>query len=112
MVLQIKCGTTERRLKVKESLDINGIDYLEVYTSKGNSDRTFRLLIVVYFFKSNGLAEIKANNISITGGVRVKDIRTEWVSTAITVINDVENDDINNITKDLIYDEKKSSKQL
>src|ERR687897_3623678 len=102
MALQVRCGTENRRQLVKTSPDLNGIDYLEVYTSKGSPEPGFRTLIVVYCFKSRGLAEIRENNILLSGGVRIRKIKAKWVQVAKTILQDIDSHVDTKVTQDLL----------
>src|SRR5215207_8962753 len=105
MALQVRCGTENRRQLVKNSPDLNGIDYLEVYTSKNSPESGFRTLIVVYFFKSGGLEEIRENNILFSGGVRIRKIKAEWVQIAKAILQDIDNHLDTKVTQDLLAQE-------
>jgi hypothetical protein len=105
-MIQVKCGTEMRRQVVKESPDVNGIDYLEVFTSTMSPDSIYRQLLVVYCFKSKGLSDIHRDNVAIEGGVRRTGITAEWVQCAKSIVNDLTAHNINEVTGDLTEDEK------
>ena len=76
MGIQIRCGNEHRRLAVKQSDTLNGIDYLEVIPIKESADEGSHgpppPLLLVFCFKS--IKGLDANNILISGGVRIRDI--------------------------------------
>jgi len=85
------CDNSERRIAVKESKTINGIDYLDVFTNKSPdlssdvSEESFQSLILVHCIKpiSNDLNE---DNVLIDGGIRIKSINIEWAYPANSLL--------------------------
>lgn len=75
--MQIKCGGEARRSAVRDDLNINGIDYIEVLTVQSESNEFYpNPLLVVHCFKT--ASNLDKNNIFIEGGVRVKNIEAAW----------------------------------
>jgi hypothetical protein len=86
MELKQHCGTQARRQKVSATnklvggLKINGIDYLEVLDEDAPSTPMRQRYIDVTFLKKDGVLDnanalvLKADNFSITGGVRITGI--------------------------------------
>jgi len=78
--MEFKCGSEARRSIVRNHVTINGIDYLEVKTLQ-NPDKTYpNPLLLIHCFKD--VKGLDNENISIQGGVRVKNIGTEWAHVA------------------------------
>jgi len=75
----LQCGTDERRLAVKESKTINGIDYLEVFVK--STDFNHSILLLVKCFKKIG-DTFDEKNIVIDGGIRIKNIQARWARRA------------------------------
>jgi hypothetical protein len=111
--LQYMCGTPLRRQSVKDSASINGIDYLEVYTSKVlSTSSNYRSLLIVYCFKNIDSHGLHEENILIQGGVRRKSIKAEWADSASTILQDIANGVHTRITDDLAEDERKIMNEL
>ncbi len=98
--IHVRCGSDQRRQQVKDK-GLNGIDYLEVFPTAVNH----KPLLFLYCFNSNNLSDIDKNKIMIKGGVRIKQIKSEWVKPANIIKNDLENNVENEITKDLSSEE-------
>ncbi len=70
MSIQYLCKNEERRRKVSESEDINGIDYLEV-----SSDQETLELHFFHDLPEDPESALSKDNVVIEGGVRVTDVR-------------------------------------
>lgn len=77
----IKCDIESRRsLAIKQK--VNGIDYIEVLTSiSKNAEEPYQALLLVRCF--HPIAEkLDENNVTITGGLRIKNIQILWARRA------------------------------
>ncbi len=75
--MQIKCASDARRSAVRNDLNINGIDYLEVLTVQSESNGFYpNPLLVVHCFKT--ASGLDKDNIAIQGGVRIKNVEAVW----------------------------------
>jgi hypothetical protein len=88
MKIQLKCGTQSRRLAVKNSASINGVDYLEVIPASKVDDIP---LLIVRCFKS--FSAINKDNILIEGGVRTKNVTASWAQNADEIDTQLLRDD-------------------
>jgi Baseplate J-like protein len=77
MRIQLRCGTEGRRVAVKTSQSINGIDYLELIPASTTNDLP---LLIVRCFKI--VSGINQDNIVVEGGVRIRNIRASWAQNA------------------------------
>jgi hypothetical protein len=75
MSIQYRCGTEKRRQDVAASATINGIDFLEVSPDQ-------KTLLVHFLHDLSGFPALKADNVVVLGGVRVKNIRVTGVTPA------------------------------
>jgi hypothetical protein len=64
MRIQLKCGSEDRRQAVKNSVHLNGIDYLEVLAPANINEKP---LLIVRFFKP--VAGLTKDNLVIDGRV-------------------------------------------
>jgi hypothetical protein len=108
---KIRCGSDVRRQAVKSSTTTNGIDYLELFESK-SMNSIYRPLLIVYCFKKAGLSNLREENVLVEGGVRLQNIKIQWVRPANTIINDIAHSNNNEITKDLSSEEKEILKEV
>jgi hypothetical protein len=69
--------TNNRRKQINKS-QLNGIDYIDVVTPDLTNNTNHRPYLIIYFFKKL-TTPIDENNIKIEGGVKIKNIRAEWV---------------------------------
>lgn len=81
MSTQYRCGTAQRRARVAQAPGINGIDYLEVLDHDVADTPALAGLapqqtLLVHCFKP--LPAISAQNVAITGGVRVSGVKVTW----------------------------------
>ena len=80
---QIKCDNEERRLLVKDKIEvgdpINGINYLEIIDSTNTTTNKSQSLLLVHHLSNTGLDDIHQDNFIINGGVRRKNIKIHWV---------------------------------
>jgi hypothetical protein len=95
-----------RRVAVKDSPTVNGIDYMELFMFKKENSTSYRPLLFVYCFKSTGLDDLNKDNVIIQGGVRRKGIVVEWILRADIVKKDLTDAVINRVTTDLSTEEK------
>lgn len=96
MRIQLKCGADGRRLAVEDHPTINGIDYLEVLM-KPQSGIIYRPLLLVYCFKE--ITAFDERNVKIDGGVRIKNIKAEWVQRADVITKFLTTDEQGEINK-------------
>jgi hypothetical protein len=115
--VQAKCGSEQRRLAVIQSLNLNGIDYVEIFTFTTIPTPTVpnppanglinivRQLILLRCLKpiSDALDE---KNVIIKGGTRINDIRARWAKRADVIKSQIENGEDTQITNDLDDNEK------
>jgi hypothetical protein len=99
---QIKCGTEDRRFAVKIHQKLNGIDYLEVIALDSNDGSPYsNPLLLVHCFKP--IVQMNENNVLFQGGVRIQEVKAEWVHKASQVISNytqkVSEDELNTIQK-------------
>jgi len=88
------CDNSERRIAVKESKTINGIDYLDVFTNKISdfvlspdiSEESFRSLILIHCLKP--ISNLSEDNVLIDGGIRIKNVNVEWAYPANVLLAD------------------------
>jgi hypothetical protein len=99
MRIQIKCGTDERRLAVKDSGNINGIDYLELVAVNAPIGTIYRPLLLLFCFKE--IVRVNKVNVRIEGGIRIKDIKIEWVKRADEITDEIISD-LTNYEKNII----------
>jgi hypothetical protein len=81
--METKCDGDERRSRVRDSADVNGIDYIEVLTSlstKVSSPDPYQALLIVRCF--HPVKKLDECNIVIEGGLRIKDIGVLWARPA------------------------------
>ena len=99
---QIKCGTEDRRFAVKVNQKLNGIDYLEVIALDSNDEQPLsNPLLLVHCFKP--IVQMNENNVLFRGGVRIQEVKAEWVHKASQIISNytqkVSKDELNTIQK-------------
>jgi predicted phage baseplate assembly protein len=108
LTVQQKCGTEERRKAVKDSSNLNGIDYLEIFTLKQQLNSIYRPLVLVHCLKDIASLELAEKNVRIEGGIRIKDIKVEWLQKAQDLRKKIESHHEDVITKDLTEEERKT----
>jgi hypothetical protein len=93
MQLKQHCGSQERRQKVLASdkqiggLELNGVDFLEVLDADAPSEAERQRLIDLTFLKPDGVTDgggaplLTTDNLLITGGVRIRDVKVLGVAT-------------------------------
>ena len=86
MTDQIKCEN-DRRKEITLKSELNGIDYVEVVSSKKKDETGFDSLIFVHCIKELEKATDE-NNIAIVGGSRIKNIKVHWAKRADQVIDE------------------------
>jgi hypothetical protein len=114
--VQVKCGSERRRLAVIQSPNLNGIDYVEIFTFSPSTATipnlpangaisNVRQLIVLRCLKpiSDTLDE---KNVIIKGGIRINDIKARWAKRADVIKGQIENGEDTQITNDLDDNEK------
>lgn len=74
------CDDERRRNAVEEHPVLNGIDFLEVRDEKTDPLDQRQRTLLVHFLKDLSPGELTAENISIEGGERIKDIKVTKVS--------------------------------
>ena len=84
MATQFRCGTERRRQQVREHATLNGVDYLEVFDQEAIAIGSPRQRTLLVRFVKDAPA-LKAENVEIVGGVRVKPVRVQWVAHADSV---------------------------
>jgi len=72
------CCTTRRRDAILAHPELNGIDYLEIKDSSQTS-------LYVYFLKNDNIDTITTDNILITGGERIAEVKVIKVTSSLTV---------------------------
>ena len=125
MKVQVKCGSERRRLAVRQSLNLNGIDYVEIFTftttttlnpppppastttppSANEEINIFRQLILLHCLKPVP-DTFDEKNVLIKGGIRISDIKALWAKRADIIKSQIINGEDTPITKDLDDNEK------
>jgi hypothetical protein len=87
---------SQRRIAVKESKTVNGIDYLDVFTNKipdsmlypSTSEKSFKSLVLIHCLKPITGIPLNEDNVLIEGGIRTKNINAEWAYPASAILAD------------------------
>ncbi|NEQ30830.1 MAG: putative baseplate assembly protein [Leptolyngbya sp. SIO4C5] len=79
-MLRYFCCDRRRRAAVEAS-PLNGIDYIEVLDNDAPSEGDRQLILLLYLIKPLGAVSLEAENFSIAGGDRIRDIQVTAVTT-------------------------------
>ncbi len=84
-----RCGDEDRRQRTADSTHLNGIDFLEVMDRESPTPQSRQTVLFVRCLKP--VAGISADNISITGGVRITPVRAVWAfpADAVPAVNTI-----------------------
>jgi hypothetical protein len=75
-MMEITCGSENRRSMVKNHHKINGIDHIDVVIIEDPANTIPNPLVIVHCFKS--AESLDGGNVIFEGGVRVRGIKPEW----------------------------------
>ena len=78
--MNIFCCDELRREAVKNHSSLNGIDFLEVVDRDAATPTERQRFLRIHFLKKLAPSGIKKENVQITGGERIKDVRADGVS--------------------------------
>lgn len=84
MATQYFCGNERRRNAVRNDPGFNGIDYLEVLDLESPSERLRQRVLMVRTL-NEAPTTLDSSNVEIEGGVRITEIKVEWVIRADNV---------------------------
>src|SRR5687767_10252576 len=86
MPTQYRCNNERRRQAILAHATLNGIDFLEVLDRQAPDGSPRQRMLLVRFLKAL-TSSLDAENVRISGGVRVTPVRVDWAGLASDAAN-------------------------